>query len=72
MARVDRAFELPKHALPQNCKVSNLPLPLASSPDGRLSLHVANKLKISVSLLMRPAGATADGWSRHAVIDINT
>ena len=27
MARVDRAFELPKHALPQNCKVSNLPPP---------------------------------------------
>jgi len=35
-------------------------------------LHVANKLKISVSLLMQPAGAAAAGWSRHAVIDINT
>ncbi|RLN19820.1 hypothetical protein C2845_PM02G06770 [Panicum miliaceum] len=62
--RVDRAPE----ALPaQNCKVSNLHL--ASSPDGRLSLHVANKLKISVWLL-RPAGAGDAGWSRHAVIDI--
>jgi hypothetical protein len=47
--------------------VSNLHL--ASSPDGRLSLHVANKLKISVWLL-RPAGAGDAGWSRHAVIDI--
>ncbi|RLN41470.1 hypothetical protein C2845_PM01G34250 [Panicum miliaceum] len=63
------SIELPKHSLPQNCKVSNVHL--ASSPDGRLSLHVANKLKISVWLL-RPAGAGAgdDGWSRHAVIDI--
>jgi len=63
------SIEVPKRALPQYCKVSNLHL--ASSPDGRLSLHVANKLKISVWLLMRaPAGD--DGWSRHAVIDIAT
>ncbi|PUZ37834.1 LOW QUALITY PROTEIN: hypothetical protein GQ55_9G151000 [Panicum hallii var. hallii] len=61
------SIELPKHSLPQNCKVSNLHL--ASSPDGRLSLHVANKLKISVWLL-RPAGAGDAGLSRHAVIDI--
>jgi len=61
------SIEVPKRALPQYCKVSNLHL--ASSPDGRLSLHVANKLKISV-LLQRPAGA--GGWSRHAVIDIAT
>jgi len=57
---------------PRIAKSPISPLPLASSPDGRLSLHVANKLKISVSLLMRPTGAGADdgGWSRHAVIDI--
>ncbi|KAG2649842.1 hypothetical protein PVAP13_1NG133819 [Panicum virgatum] len=63
------SIEVPKRAQPQYCcKVSNLHL--ASSPDGRLSLHVANKLKISV-WLQRPAGAGA-GWSRHAVIDIAT
>ena len=50
------SIEVPKRALPQYCKVSNLHL--ASSPDGRLSLHVANKLKISV-WLRRPAGAGA-------------
>ena len=49
---------------PRIAKSPISPLPLASSPDGRPSLHVANKLKISISLLMRPAGATADGWSR--------
>ncbi|CAN6304225.1 unnamed protein product [Urochloa humidicola] len=58
-------IELPKDgALPHGCKVSNLHL--GSLPDGRLSLHVANRLKITVWLLP-PAG---DGWSRHAVIDI--
>ncbi|PAN45993.1 hypothetical protein PAHAL_9G156400 [Panicum hallii] len=46
------SIELPKHSLPQNCKVSNLHL--ASSPDGRLSLHVANKLKISGSQELFP------------------
>ncbi|CAN6317494.1 unnamed protein product [Urochloa humidicola] len=61
------SIELPKDgALPHGCKVSNLHL--GSSPDGRLSLHVANRLKITVWLLP-PAGA-GDGWSQHAVIDI--
>ncbi|CAL4943364.1 unnamed protein product [Urochloa decumbens] len=60
------SIDLPKGAgaLPHGCKVSNLHL--ASSPGGRLSLHVANKLKISV-WLRPPSG---DGWSLHAVIDI--
>ncbi|CAN6287435.1 unnamed protein product [Urochloa humidicola] len=62
------ALELPKGggALPHGCRVSNLHL--GSTPDGSLSLHVANRLKISVWLLP-PAG---DAWSRHAVIDIGS
>ncbi|KAK3149896.1 hypothetical protein QOZ80_3AG0224390 [Eleusine coracana subsp. coracana] len=59
------AIELPPAAanLPDGCTVSNLHL--ASSPDAKLSLLVADKLRISVWLLL-PDGA---GWSRHAVIN---
>ncbi|CAN6291806.1 unnamed protein product [Urochloa humidicola] len=64
------SIELPKsNVLQYVCKVSNLHLGL--SPDGRLSLHVANRLKITVWLLPPVGtGAGADGWSQHAVIDI--
>nr|CAB3498662.1 unnamed protein product [Digitaria exilis] len=62
------SIELPKEkdALPFSCDR----ILLGSSPDGRLSLHVAKKLKISVWLRRPAAGGDGDGWSRHAVIDI--
>ncbi|KAF8684760.1 hypothetical protein HU200_044182 [Digitaria exilis] len=62
------SIELPKEkdALPFNCDR----ILLGSSPDGRLSLHVSKKLKISVWLRRPAAGGDGDGWSRHAVIDI--
>ncbi|KAL6893547.1 hypothetical protein ACP4OV_007645 [Aristida adscensionis] len=55
------SVELPAEALPDNCVASSLHL--APSPDGRLSLLVADRLTVSVWLL---AGG---GWSRHAMVD---
>ncbi|KAL6637498.1 hypothetical protein ACP70R_025070 [Stipagrostis hirtigluma subsp. patula] len=58
------SIELPEEALHDGCRESSLHL--APSPDGRLSLLVADRRKISVWLLPPSAGG---GWSRHAMID---
>jgi hypothetical protein len=60
-------IELPKGKgdvrVPKDSKTSNLHL--ASSPDGRLSLHVADKRKISVWLMGPAGGAAGDGTVGH-------
>lgn len=59
------SIEVPKACLPDRCEESDVHL--TSSPDGRLSLLVADRFTISVWLL---SGSGSTGrWARQSVID---
>jgi hypothetical protein len=64
MARAGSS-EVPKACLPDRCEESDLHL--TSSPDGRLSLLVADRFTISVWLLS--GSGSAGRWARQSVID---